>query len=121
MDAVYRFEFDQDIPIKEIEDTLFWAVLNAESIFGKSKVRLDGSFYFDRSKRICVIDKTTEVGQHIAQIFTSLISRSFGETAFRVNRLRKKKKFTEDKPSPQNKPLSSASKSQTENPRRNNV
>lgn len=95
MDAVYRFEFKDEVPVKEIEETLCWAVLNAESIYGKPKVRLDGSFNFDKEKRICVIDKTTEVGQCIAQIFTDCISRAFGEAAFKVARLRKKKHFAD--------------------------
>lgn len=98
MDAVYRFEFKDGVPVKEIEETLCWAVLNAESIYGKPKVRLDGSFHFDKEKRVCVIDKTTEVGQHIAQIFTSCISRAFGEEAFKVARLRKKKQFADGEP-----------------------
>lgn len=93
MDAIYRFEFKDGIPANEIEETLCWSVLNAESIYGKSRVRLDGSFHFDKEKRVCVIDKTTEVGQSIAQIFTDCISRAFGEEAFKVVRLRKKKNF----------------------------
>jgi len=98
MDAIYRFEFKDAIPAKDIEETLCWSVLNAESIYGKPKVRLDGSFYFDKEKRICVIDKTTEVGQCIAQIFTDCISRAFGEGAFTVARLRKKKQFADGDP-----------------------
>jgi hypothetical protein len=95
MEAIYRFMFDDSVPVKEIQETLFWAILNAESIFGKAKVRLDSWYEFDSEKKTCDIDKTTEVGQHIAQIFTSCISRSFGDKAFTVERLRKKKKFTD--------------------------
>lgn len=87
MDKVYRFEFKQDVPSKAVEEHLFWAVFNAESVFGKPRVRLDASFLFDREKNVCVIDKTTEVGRHIAQVFTSLITREFGEEAFKVERL----------------------------------
>lgn len=89
---VYRFKFKENIPVKEIEDSLFWAVFNAESLYGKTKVRLDASFLFDRERSVCVIDKSTEVGQHIAQIFTSLISHEFGEDAFKVERLPTKEK-----------------------------
>jgi hypothetical protein len=92
MNAVYRFQFKETIPAKVIEETLFWAVFNAESVFGKPKVRLDASFLFDREKKVCVIDKTTDVGQHIAQIFTSLVTREFGEDAFKVERLATKEK-----------------------------
>jgi len=92
MSAVYRFQFKQSVPSKEIEETLFWAVFNAESVFGKPRLRLDASFIFDRDKRVCVIDKSTEVGQHIAQVFTSLITREFGEDSFKVERLQPKEK-----------------------------
>lgn len=87
MSEVYRFQFKDDVPPKEIEETLFWAVFNAESVFGKPRVRLDASFLFDREKKVCVIDKTTEVGRHIAQVFTSLMTREFGEESFKVERL----------------------------------
>mgnify|MGYP001559804266 CR=1 FL=1 len=92
MNGVYRFKFKDSISPKEIEETLFWAVFNAESVFGKPRVRLDASFLFDREKKVCVIDKTTEVGQHIAQLFTSLMTRKFGEEAFKVERLPPKEK-----------------------------
>jgi len=91
MDKVYRFEFQQDVPPKEVEENLFWAVFNAESVFGKTKVRLDASFLFDRDKNVCVIDKTTDVGQHIAQVFAALITHVFGEEAFKVARVPHKK------------------------------
>lgn len=87
MNAIYRFEFRDGIPAQEIEETLFWAMFNAESVFGKPRLRLDASFIFDRDKRVCVIDKSTEVGQHIAQVFTSLITREFGEDSFKVERI----------------------------------
>ena len=87
MAKTYRFCFQKRISNKAIEENLFWAVFNAESLYGKPKVRLDASFLFDREKKICVIDKTTEIGQHIAQIFTSLVTREFGEDAFKVERM----------------------------------
>jgi hypothetical protein len=39
-----------------------------------------------------VIDKGTDVGQHIAQLFTSYITQEFGEDAFRVERLDRSEK-----------------------------
>lgn len=87
MSEVYRFTFHEDVPAKYIEETLYWSVFNAESVFGKPKVRLDGSFLFDPKQKICVIDKATDVGQHIAQVFTSYLTREFGETSFKVERV----------------------------------
>lgn len=92
MNTVYRFKFKGNVSAKVVEETLFWAVFNAESVFGKPQVRLDASFLFDKAKKVCVIDKTTEVGKHIAQIFTSLLTKEFGEAAFTVERLEPEEK-----------------------------
>ena len=87
MDGAYRFQFKDDVLAREIEDALFWAVFNAESVFGKAKVRLDASFYLDRRKKVCVIQRGTEVGEHIAKLLTSLAGKKFGEEAFKVERV----------------------------------
>jgi len=97
MRNIYRFIFSETVPAKRVEENLFWAVFNTESIYGKSKVRLDGSFLFDRKQKICLIDKTTQIGQHIAQLFTSLIAREFGEQSFRVVRIADKEEAHLDK------------------------
>lgn len=97
MNELYRFQFRDNIPAKDIEETLFWSVFDTESLFGRPKVRLDASFYFDREKKVCVIDKATEVGQHIAQIFTSHISREFGDDAFKVERIDRDEKLSHEK------------------------
>lgn len=90
MKFLYRFRFSAGLDSKEIEDALFWAVFNAESCFGKAKVRLDSSFEFDRRKNVCDIDSATAVGRHIAQVFTALAGKKFGETSFKVERLGRK-------------------------------
>jgi hypothetical protein len=63
------------------------AVLSAEGIHGRARVRLDAAFYLDEKKRACVVDAATPVGQTVAQIFTGLLTREFGEDAFTVERL----------------------------------
>lgn len=87
MSDIYRFIFSERVQSKDIEEHLYWAVFNAESLFGKPRVRLDASFNFDQGTKVCVIDKRTEVGQHIAQLFTSYITQEFGDDAFRIERI----------------------------------
>lgn len=87
MRDIYRFKFAEKVPEERIEENLFWAVFNTESVFGKAKVRLDGSFLFVKKQRVCLVDKSTQIGQHIAQLFTSLMSREFGEQSFKVERI----------------------------------
>ena len=90
MAEVYRIAFQQDIPSREIEDALFWAVFNTESVFGKAKVRLDGDFDFNHRTKVCEISTGTDVGEHIAKMFTRLAATKFGESAFHVERMEKK-------------------------------
>lgn len=87
MSEIYRFTFRNDVSAERIEEQLYWAVFNTESVFGKSNVRLDGSFLFDEKEKVCVIDKTTEVGRHIAQLFISYLTTQFGEDALKVERI----------------------------------
>ncbi len=84
---LYRYNFDSKIPFGEIEESLLLAVLAAEGIHGRTRVRLDASFSLDRAKRSCVIDAATEVGRSIARIFTGFVTHEFGEESFKVERL----------------------------------
>lgn len=84
---VYRYTFDERTPLGEVRDSLFLAVFSAEGIHGQAQVRLDAAFRLDEKKRACVVDAATPVGRTIAQIFTELLTREFGEEAFSVERL----------------------------------
>ena len=81
---IYRYAFDPSVPPDEVEDTLLLAVLAAESLHGKSRVRLDATYCFDSKKHACVIDAGTDVGRDICRIFTGFVIREFGERAFSV-------------------------------------
>jgi len=84
---VYRYTFDPKTSLAEARDSLFLSVFAAEGIHGRAQVRLDAAFCLDEKKRACVVDAATPVGRTIAQIFTGLLSREFGEDAFTVERV----------------------------------
>ena len=84
---LYRYNFDSKVPIRDVEESLLLAVIAAESLHGRSLVRLDASFRFDTQKRSCVVDAATDVGLAIARIFTGFLIREFGEEAFKVERV----------------------------------
>lgn len=84
---VYRYSFDEKISLTEVRDSLFLAVFSAEGIHGRTQVRLDAAFFLNEKKRACVVDAATPVGRTIAQIFTGLLTREFGEDAFGVERV----------------------------------
>ena len=84
---IYRYNFTADVPLRDVEESLLLAVLATESLHGRSLVRLDASFCLQEKKRSCVVDAGTQVGRHIARIFTGFLTREFGEEAFKVERL----------------------------------
>ena len=84
---LYRYNFNAEVPLHDIEDSLLLAVLATESLHGRALVRLDASFCLDGARRSCVVDAATDVGRAIARIFTGFLTREFGEEAFKVERI----------------------------------
>lgn len=84
---IYRYGFRQGIPLDEVRYSLLLAALAAEGVHGQSEVRLDAGYHLDEKERACVVDATTAVGKTISRIFTSLLTREFGEDAFSVERV----------------------------------
>ena len=81
---IYRFEFDEPVPMTDVESTLHLAVLGAEGLFGEASVRMDGAYSIDEKRRVCVVDARNEVGRSICQIFTGYLGREIGGDTFRV-------------------------------------
>ena len=84
---LYRYSFQIPVALDQVEDSLLLAVMAAEGVHGQSQVRMDGEFLLDESKRACVVDATTPVGETIARVFTTFLVREFGEDAFAVERV----------------------------------
>jgi hypothetical protein len=84
---VYRYTFESDVPLEDLETSLLLAVLSTESLHGEAQVRLDAAHFFDPDQRACVIDATTPVGRDINRLFVGFVRREFGEDSFRVERV----------------------------------
>ena len=84
---VCKFTFIDGPKRDWIEGHLSWAIFNAECTFGKSKVRIEASYFVPDNKPECVIDVSTEVGEHIAQLLTGIMIRELGEEGFAVERI----------------------------------
>ncbi len=84
--SVFRYRFSKSIPMQDVEDALMLAALAVESLHGRSELRLSAKFWLNRKTRKCEIDAGTEVGIHIARIFTGFITDGFGEQCFHVER-----------------------------------
>src|SRR4051812_48079136 len=87
MNAVYRYAFDRNTEIAEIEASLLLALVSCESLHGEVQVRLDAAHLLDERKRVCVIDAATPVGRTLNKLFTGYLRREFGENSFTVERL----------------------------------
>ena len=98
MAAVCRFEFPKGCDRKDIEAQLALAIITAESTFGQPKVRMSAGYCLspvsvtagEHEKPQVAIDVSTDVGEHIAQVFTGLMIRQLGEEGFTVDRLAEK-------------------------------
>lgn len=88
MADVYKFKFEEGITKEMIEEKLALAIITAECTFGQVKVRLNAAYLASDNK--VVIDVSNEVGEHIAQVFTGLVTRHFGENKFTVVRVKDK-------------------------------
>jgi hypothetical protein len=83
---VYRFSFNPEVSMQDVESFLLLAVLAAEGLHGKARVRLDAAYGVDEAKRSCVVDASTQVGQDVAAIFAGFAQCVFGPGAVRVDR-----------------------------------
>lgn len=83
----YRYSFSKETSLAEVENSLFLAVFSAEGLHGRAQVRLDAAYFMDEKRRACVVDAASAVGKTIAQVFTGLLAREFGDDAFTVERV----------------------------------
>lgn len=81
---IYRFTFDDQTSMIEVQLSLFLAIFCAEGLHGRAQVRLDAGFALNEERRACVVDGATPVGRTVARIFTALLMREFGDDAFTV-------------------------------------
>jgi len=88
MTEVCRFKFGNGISKEMIEEQIALAIITAECTFGQPRVRLHASYAVSSSK--AVIDVASDVGEHVAQVFTGLMIRKIGENNFTVERIKKK-------------------------------
>lgn len=98
MPAVCKFEFPEGLDREMIETQLALAIVATECTFGQPRVRINAAYCVSpasdtadgKTKPKVAIDVSTEVGEHIAQVFTGLMIRQLGEDEFTVDRIRSK-------------------------------
>jgi hypothetical protein len=87
MSEIIKFKFPEAVDTEIIENQLALAIVATECTFGQPKVRVNAAYYLSKDKPAVVIDVSTEVGEHIAQLFTGLMIRQLGEDKFTLERI----------------------------------
>ena len=85
----YKYQFSKRVRLRDAEDTLLLALLAAEGIYGRPRVRMDSAYAVDPALRTIVVDSSTDVGQDVCGIYTSFLTKEFSAGAFAVRPLDK--------------------------------
>ncbi len=80
---LHKYTFGDGVAAGELAETLLLAVVTVECLHGESRVRLD-CHYCLGATGACVIDASNDVGRDLNRVFTGLITREFGQGAFKV-------------------------------------
>jgi hypothetical protein len=83
-DRIDQYAFSDDVSEQDIRDTLNLAALATESVFGQRRSLAEANFDLD-DDRVCWIDASNEVGDHLSKVFGGFVRREFGD---RVRSLR---------------------------------
>lgn len=81
----YVFTFSDTVPMAGVDETLLMAVVAAEGIHGRARVRLDVKFATNAEGRTCTVSADSEAGQSVAKIFAELLVLEIGDGAFEVS------------------------------------
>ncbi len=84
---IYRYTFDEQVPLADVRYSFLLAAIAAEGVHGQAQVLLEAGYALDEKARTCVLDATTAVGKTVSRIFTTLLTKEFGERAFTVERI----------------------------------
>ncbi|MHB1000790.1 MAG: hypothetical protein ACYC27_16230 [Armatimonadota bacterium] len=82
--SIYKFRFCKMVSSEGIENALLLTILAAESLHGRSGLRLDAEFCLDKRARTFIINAENQVGCDIARMFTGFLKRAIGEENFSV-------------------------------------
>lgn len=82
--VIYRYQFNPDVPMEEVESSIVLALFAAEALHGECEVQLVAPHYFDADRRACIVDATTPAGGDFNRVLFGFLRREFGRQSFRV-------------------------------------
>jgi len=87
MSDVLRFEFSGETDERALEADLGLAILCAECIYGRPRVRMEISYVVDPAGKAVVLETAGEAGDAATRVFAGLLATHLGEQAYKVRRL----------------------------------
>jgi hypothetical protein len=83
----YCFFFEGTVKMRKIEETLILSIIAVESLYGRSRVRLEVPFLMDAKSRMCVIDATAKPSKAFCRIFTGYLVAEFSPEMIKMRRV----------------------------------
>mgnify|MGYP001290197614 CR=1 FL=1 len=80
----YCFTFNDGVSLDEALLTLDLARFSAEGLVGQARVQLNVAHRFDAGARTLILEGDGEPLEAVARVYTGLLNREIGESAFRV-------------------------------------
>lgn len=87
MTVVDNYHFHEWVPMNGVGQTLVFALMAVQDIYGPDRVESGLWRCCDEKAREVWIDPSTEAGSACSRLFAGLIRREFGETAFTHSRV----------------------------------
>jgi hypothetical protein len=82
--GAFHFLFKRGVSLADAEMSLHLAMFAVEGLVGQARVRLGAKYILDQSMHSIVINGGDGVCEMVAKVFTSLLTREFGEDSFYV-------------------------------------
>ena len=83
---IFDYLFENSVDMPSVRDTLRLSMLATQSVFGHRRVLLEADFDMSSDDRGLWIEASTEVGQHLHQVFHGYAVSEFGQDAVRMTR-----------------------------------
>lgn len=83
----YRYTFEHEVALLDVECSLILAEIAVESLHGEAQTRMDARHRLVEERRFCEVAADTTVGRDLNRIFCGFLRREFPPTAFHVERL----------------------------------
>lgn len=82
--TIYRFKFEHDVDMKEVEETAALAVVAASALHGEPAVRLSWSYAASHEKKTLVAAHHDEIGMDVTRMFVGFCSHEYGNKSFKT-------------------------------------